>query len=105
MKYVLNHGYKFDSPGLAFLNTVAQATSVIMVEFCSLLVIITSFDPLNTVLNFIGLAVIASFDDYVFSSITNEVLSKLLEGDLSSELLCIAHTTSKRAKSYEKTDI
>jgi len=90
---------------LAFINTIAQATSVISVEMCSIMVIITSFTPEDTVINFIGLAVIAGFDDYVYSSITNEILKELLSDDVADQLCIIAHTTSKRAKNHEKANI
>jgi hypothetical protein len=66
MKFVLNHGYKFASPNFAFANTVAQSTSILIVEMCSLLIILSSEKALATVMNFIALAIIAAFDDYVY---------------------------------------
>lgn len=66
--------------------------------------IITSFSPENTVINFIGLAVIAGFDDYVFGAIHNEILLELLSDDFCDELCVISHTTSKRAKTWEKAE-
>ena len=66
MKFVLNHGYKFASPNFAFANTVAQSTSILIVELCSLLIILSSEEALETVMNFIALAIIAAFDDYVY---------------------------------------
>jgi hypothetical protein len=66
MKFVLNHGYKFNSPNFAFANSVAQCVAILTVEACSLMVILAAFTPEDTVMNFIALAIIASFDDYVF---------------------------------------
>lgn len=101
MKFVLNHEYKFDSPSFAFVNTLTQSIAILGVEFCSLLVILQSSNAQDTVMNFIALAIIASFDDYVYNSSSNEILKELLTDDISSELCVVAHTTSKRAKDWE----
>lgn len=101
MKYVLNHPYKFESPSFAFANTMTQSYAIISVEGCSLLVILSTTTPEDTVMNFIALAIIAAFDDYVFSSTNNEVLKKLLSDEVVDELCIVKHTTSKRASAWE----
>lgn len=101
MKFVLNHEYKFAAPGFAFANTVTQATAIIFVELCSVLVILGSNNAQDTVMNFIALAIIAAFDDYVYNSSSNEILKKLLSDEVKDNLCVVAHTTSKRAKDWE----
>ena len=66
MKFVLNHGHKFSSPNFAFVNTVTQSFAILIVEVCSLLVILSSTDVLQIVMNFIALAIIADFDNYMY---------------------------------------
>lgn len=104
MKFVLNHDYKFDSPNFAFANALSQSTSIIMVELCSVMVILATFRPEDTVMNFIALAIIAAFDDYVYASSVNEILKKLLNEDIVDNLCVIVHTTSKRAKEWEDAE-
>jgi hypothetical protein len=66
MKFVLNHGYKFSSPNFAFVSSLAQCSAILIVEMCSVMIILNAFSASDTISNFIALAIIASFDDYVF---------------------------------------
>jgi hypothetical protein len=66
-----------------------------------LAIILTSLAPLGTVYNFIALAVIADFDNFVFESMPDEPFRKLLEEELVRVNFSIHHTTSRRC-SYEE---
>ena len=102
MKFVLNQEYLFEAPNYAFANTLTQAAAVLTTEFCSVMVILASSTSTDVVMNFIALAIIAAFDDFVYSSTANEVLKKLLLSDVQSDLCVVRHTTSKRAKERER---
>lgn len=52
---------------------------------------------LEIAFNFIALAVVADFDDIVFSSLKNESFSLLLDTEFTQEVLKIQLTTSKNA--------
>ena len=67
-----------------------------MTETLNNAIILTSFAPLATVFNFIALAVIADFDNFVFESMSNEYFKKLLEEEVVERNFRIEHTTSKR---------
>ena len=58
-----------------------------------MLVVLTSYDPFDTVLNFVALAVITEFDNYSYESIQSEPLKKLTEGDIEG-VLPVCHTSS-----------
>lgn len=84
---------------------MTQASAIMTVELCSILVILNTFRPANTVFDFIALAIIAAFDDYVYSSMTNEILKKLLNEDIVDDLCIIVHTSSKRCQSWELAEL
>ena len=103
-KYVINHHYFFEKPYHAYLCALMQAIAVYSTEGVSLFVILGTEAPEDTVMNFIALAIIADFDDYVFESTSNEILKKLFEDEFCEELFVIRHTSSKRSKDWEITD-
>ena len=47
-------------------------------EICNINIIITSEYPVDIVLNFIAIAIIAEFDNYVYGSLRNEYCKKLI---------------------------
>ena len=51
--------------------------------------ILATTAPEDTVMNFIALAIIAAFDDYVFSSTKNEILKRLLSDEIKDNLCVI----------------
>jgi hypothetical protein len=53
-----------------------------MTETLNCAIILTSFAPLGCVYNFIALAVIADFDNYVFESMAHEPFKKMLEEEV-----------------------
>ena len=65
----------------------------------------TSTDPVDIVYNFIALAVIAEFDDFVYSALRNEPMKILIKSEVTENVLIIRHTTSKKCKEPELSDI
>ena len=55
--------------------------------------------------NFIALAIIADFDNYVFRSMKNESMKKLTEEELFTEVFVIHHTSSKKCPPSEESKI
>lgn len=51
---------------------------------------------MDIVYNFIALAVIAEFDDFVYSALRNEPMKILIKPDVTENVLIIRHTTSKK---------
>ena len=105
MKYSINHAYKFSSYKIAFASGFFSLTSSLIVEIANIFVICAANDTISVVFNFIALAIIAEFDRYFYMSIKNEPLKLLLERECTEKLLIIQHTTSKKCKIHEKSDI
>jgi len=105
MKYVLNHDYMFQRPRLAFLVNFLHYMSTVSTEFCNIAIILTSLNPTDIVFNFIAIAIIAEFDNYVYSSMRNEYFKKLIENSIAEKVLIIHHTTSKRCGADDFSDV
>ena len=58
-------------------------------------------DTISIVFNFIALAIIAEFDNYVFGSMKNESFKELTEKAFTSKCLFICHTSSKKCPDSE----
>lgn len=82
-----------------------QAVVVILVEAVNITIILTSLNPVDIVYNFIALAIIAEFDDFVYASLRNESMKKLIEKEVTEKVLVIKHTTSKKCKVEEMSDV
>ena len=65
-KFALNHSYLFQSSVTAAIIGFLQSTIVLFVEVVNIEIILTSLTPTDIVYNFIALAVIAEFDDFVY---------------------------------------
>lgn len=78
---------------------------VILVETVNIEIILTSLNPVDIVYNFIALAIIAEFDDFVYASLRNETMKKLIEKEVTGKVLIIRHTTSKKCKDFEKSTV
>lgn len=65
----------------------------------------TSITPTDIVYNFIALAVIAEFDDFVFQSLRSESMKKLIEPEVTEKVLVVRHTTSKKCKDHELSTV
>jgi hypothetical protein len=66
MKYSVNHPYMFQHFGWPWLIGALQFTAAIGVETSNIGVLCAALDPINLVFNFIALAIVAEFDNYVF---------------------------------------
>lgn len=78
---------------------------VTLVECCNIVVICVAFYPVAIVLNFIAIAVISEFDNYVYASMRNECMKKIIEErEINEEIFVKHHTTSKRCGLEELSD-
>lgn len=102
MKYCINHTHRFESPGLAFSACLMQTVNALNVELICLSVISFQQGPLNIVYNFIALAIISNFDDFIFESFI-DILKELIES--KKPLLPILHTTSNNCLDFEKSEV
>lgn len=105
MKFCLNHPYMFQSYKQAWTAGFLQCTVTIMVEIVNIEIILTSLNPVDIVYNFIALAIIAEFDDFVYSSLRSESMKKLIEREVTEKILIVQHTSSKKCKLGEKSKI
>ena len=76
-----------------------------LTELTNIGIIISSIYPVAIVLNFIAIAIIAEFDNYVYSSMRNEFCKKLITKNIAEKILVIHHTTSKRCGVNELSDV
>jgi hypothetical protein len=105
MKYSNNHQYNFQAPKTAFLISFMQYFITNLTELTNIGIIISSLYPVAIVLNFIAIAIIAEFDNYVYSSMRNEYCKKLISKNIAEKILVIHHTTSKRCGVEELSDV
>lgn len=56
-------------------------------------------------LNFIALAIIAEFDNFVYESLRNESIKKLLAPEVAEDVLVIQRTSSKKCKEDEMSQV
>jgi len=79
---------------MAFVTAYMHFLAVVLTEFTNVAIIISSPDPITIVLNFIAIAIITEFDDYVYKSVRNEPCKKLIEKKSFEEVIVVHHTTS-----------
>lgn len=73
----------------------------ILVETVNLLVILQSTTTQDIVFNFIAVAIISDFDNFVFNSLRNEPLKELVSEENGAKLMEVSFTTSSKAKTFE----
>lgn len=78
MKYAVNHKASFLKYIDAFCMGLLQSTLTFGVESVSLFIILQSQTTQDIVFNFIAVAVIADFDNFVFNSLRNEKMKDLV---------------------------
>ena len=81
MKYAVNHPWKFDRVGVAYLCGLMQATNVIIVEGVNFVALLTNFKIIDVIMNFMALVVIAEFDEYFFNALKNHPLVDIATGE------------------------
>lgn len=69
MKYSINHSYLFQNKLHAMTLPFLQFMLVFLVEICNTLVILTTFDALDIVQNFVAISIISELDKMIYESI------------------------------------
>jgi hypothetical protein len=103
MKYVLNHPWKFDCVGQAYMAGFMQCFVIIVVTLLNYFTIIAAETVIDIVMNFLALAVIAELDDFFFTSHGQKELGKRMvinDEDEFGDLYKIETTTSIDAGQY-----
>ena len=78
-----------------------QSIITVSVESVSMFIILQSTTTQDIVFNFIAVAIISDFDNFVFNSLRNEKLKDLVKEETSENLLLISFTSSPKAKSFK----
>ena len=94
MKFTTNHPYKFESPFDAFTVAFVQFLVSTMIELANVMVLLMTPDTLSLVGNFVSLVIITEFDTYVFASMKDEPMKKIVERQFTSKALRVVHTSS-----------
>ena len=89
MKYACNHPYKFKDPTRAYIAALFMFVSAIFIETANLILICCTEDTLSIVSNFVSIVIVAEFDNYVFLSLKNEPLVKLVDKEFTEKLLVV----------------
>ena len=105
MKFALNHAYLFKKKRTAAMIGWLTFSTSFCVEQLNVFVILTSRYGIGLVANFIALQVIGQFGTYFYASLGDEPLKALMSDELMAKLVRVQHTTSKRCKPWELTDI
>ena len=58
-----------------------QSFNVIIVELVNFAALLTNFTIIEIIRNFLALVVISQFDEYFFSTVRNEPLAEIVDGD------------------------
>lgn len=62
-------------------------------------------DIIDIIFNFIALAILNDFDNFVFASLKNESFKELIERNFVSQATKIKHTTSKKCDVTEMSEV
>ena len=79
MKFACNHPYKFHSYFLAYMAGYLQFTAAMAIETASIGIVCAATDTIDIIFNFISLAILVEFDNYVYAALKNESFKELLE--------------------------
>jgi hypothetical protein len=102
MKFVLNHYYRFENYGIAFLAGLLQATSIFAIETVNFIMILTTPTYLDVVMNFMALQIISEFDDKFYSALGPSPTKEIVENPENYEdLYKITRTSSPFASLTE----
>ena len=69
------------------------------------MVLIMTSDTLSIIGNFVSLVIIATFDEMIYQSMKNESFRILVSEEFTSKVFVIKHTTSKKSKITEQSDV
>ena len=107
MKYSINHPWKFEYWFIAFMANFAQVSILILVECICLALLLLQESVLDVLMNFLALTIITELDDYLFQTIYENPISKLIsDGEAKicgrevtlEQIIKIETTTSKQAR-------
>ena len=90
MKYAVNHRWKFTEYKMAFLAGFLQALMVILVESVNFMAIITNYEIIEIVMDFLALVVIAEFDDFFYyEAVLDEDIVAIIDSKIYESFLVI----------------
>lgn len=96
MKLVINHSYRFENSWEAFIPGLMQTVTVFMIENTNLLVILSSHDALEVVMNFLACSVINDFSAFFFAAQDESIFNQVMTEDSFKDLYQITRTTSSK---------
>ena len=94
MKYAVNHSWKFEDYKVAFMSGFFQAFMVILVESVNFMAILTTYQIIEIVMNFLALVVIAEFDDFFYAAVQEYDLTDVIDDKMYENFLVVQTTTS-----------
>ena len=84
MKFSINHPWKFHNWWSAFSVGMYQYLVIILVEWVSMMVLLLQQSVLDVLMNFLALTVLTNFDDYLFDTLYDDPVCKLIkEGQIT----------------------
>ena len=89
MKYAVNHRWKFTEYKIAFLAGFLQASMVILVECVNFMAIITNYEIIEIVMDFLALVVIAEFDDFFYETVSEYDIVEVIDAKIYESFLVI----------------
>lgn len=104
MKFSLNHFYRFEKPKIAFFAGFLQTSAIFMIEIVNFIVILTSTNYLDVVMNFMALAVIAEFDDKFFDALGDDDIKGMIDDPNYDDLYKITRTSSRNCSRNNQID-
>ena len=82
-----------------------QFTATFFIEVINIIVLCAVNDTVNIIFNFTAIAIIAGFDNFVYESLKNESFKELHEEKFQQKIFVIKHTSSRKCKLGELTDV
>jgi hypothetical protein len=101
-KFANNHPYIFEHPQQAFWLSMLQFITVTGIEFANVFLLLCTNDTIDLISNFVAMVIVSEFDGYVYESMKEEPLKKLLNEEFTEEAFIIRHTTSLKCGETEE---
>ena len=100
-KFANNHPYIFEHPQQAYWLSLLQFVTVMMIEFANIFLLLCTSDTIDLIGNFVAMVIVSEFDGYVYESMKEEPLKKLLDEEFTEETFQVRHTTSRKCSEDE----
>lgn len=84
-KFANNHPYIFEHPQQAYWLSLLQFVTVMMIEFANIFLLLCTNDTIDLIGNFVAMVIVSEFDGYVYESMKEEPLKKLLSEEFTKE--------------------